>query len=1076
MKNAYLPLIEIVYPRQLLSHSFRRLFCLTFLTLAVPLALLADTIGGGSVGQPAVGPDPAYDYGSDTQGYVLVKNWDFGTSGTVTDYATLDSEFNYHDQFLHYCIGGSKYGSQTVASSTSTSVPHNVHNFTQFTEADIAALNHDPIREFTSGAMMTYLRPLNDTQTTFNAGLYNSGNTVADLNSKVIGNGSFYAKLALDGGGEFLGQDIIWETRVRFKPVRYFWFALWTAGNPWVSANYPVIGGAEMDLVETFGYNNGSGNTNFDGHGFHSSLVGPGDFWNYAVGSWGQGMKNFDVIDDPSDPNDNYLPDDWSVEDWHIWTWVYKADNTWIAYLDGKPVNVGKAYWTAGGREKDMPVPMHFLFDAAWGHAELTNMQSGTITESELLEAYYEWDYSRIYLRNATVPTGPKNLSLGSYVWSATDGSTRLPLSNGFSSQLENKARAANILDGLPYTFWGATNGSYPQHVLVDLRGLKTITSFDLAPRNDRPYQYKIETSLDGEHFGVLVDESSNSLNGPFDHSVSPTLARYVKLTITGVYSGTFWAQITDFDIWGYDEDESEFLFPQSDNLDYAYNPSGHNGSAWESATETSPTRDWGGLSSGVTTVPVSSAVASITRAYDFSGGHGETGSFNFLDSDATFEFWIKPDSLSGGRQIIFETGGTWTGLSVTLHDDTIYFTAKTTGIGSGEPDIVLMSSPLSANDINDFIQIVATISDQSAELYVNPVGTAFPATPVDSTASVGSANWGGNNASGLGGAYPALGASSDDDDSVLWYKDDFGSFYGQFGLVRIYDDQLTAKEVASNYIADAFAPPPIQIQVGTVVTGQSTGSQWHTVNLEPGFIDPIVVMGPPSRDGLEPLNVRVRNVTTQSFEFQLDEWDYLTDNGYHGTESLDYVVIEAGIHELDGLLLEAGSIPAVGAKTTPLFKHDLSQYFSVKPQVFTQCVTSNNATALAPRLRSVSNDSFKIYLQEEKVADGVIPNDEEVHYIAWEEGYSSRYGILVEKVDGGVDHNATTHTYSESFSALPSLLAGMQTDNGIDVATLRKDNETTGSVVLRVEEEDSLGIGTNHNSESVGLLLFEHF
>ena len=47
------------------------------------------------------------------------------------------------------------------------------------------------------------------------------------------GSGSFMAKWRLPNGGPTLGQDIVWETRVRYKTPPYYWFALWTAGRKW---------------------------------------------------------------------------------------------------------------------------------------------------------------------------------------------------------------------------------------------------------------------------------------------------------------------------------------------------------------------------------------------------------------------------------------------------------------------------------------------------------------------------------------------------------------------------------------------------------------------------------------------------------------------------------------------------------------------------------------------------------------------------------------------------------------------------------------------------------------------------
>ena len=54
-----------------------------------------ETIGGGTVMTPAVGPAPSYGIGG--PGMVLVKNWHFGTDGTIKNYADMSANFLYHD-------------------------------------------------------------------------------------------------------------------------------------------------------------------------------------------------------------------------------------------------------------------------------------------------------------------------------------------------------------------------------------------------------------------------------------------------------------------------------------------------------------------------------------------------------------------------------------------------------------------------------------------------------------------------------------------------------------------------------------------------------------------------------------------------------------------------------------------------------------------------------------------------------------------------------------------------------------------------------------------------------------------
>jgi hypothetical protein len=53
---------------------------------------------------------------------VLVKNWHFGTNGTIKNYADMNANFVYHDQFN--TIGnGTNYGAVTVAPDAANALP-----------------------------------------------------------------------------------------------------------------------------------------------------------------------------------------------------------------------------------------------------------------------------------------------------------------------------------------------------------------------------------------------------------------------------------------------------------------------------------------------------------------------------------------------------------------------------------------------------------------------------------------------------------------------------------------------------------------------------------------------------------------------------------------------------------------------------------------------------------------------------------------------------------------------------------------------------------------------------------------
>jgi hypothetical protein len=322
----------------------------------VKAAQLTETIGGGAMDAPAIGPPPAYGLGGPDM--VLVKNWHFGTDGTIRDQAEMNANFQYHDQFGTYNNGFGNYGANTVAPDAADALP----------DQPIQGVDSPPVRRFFPDSLRTYITGLD-------------GATLCKPKLHNVGCGSFVAKWTLPHGGSLLGHDIVWETRARFLPIPYYWFAIWTAGNKWKWDGHAE--GAEQDLVESFGYDNGGGNTNFAGRFWHSNSVGGTDTVNYA--DWGKamasvGIKNFDPTQ------------------YHIWTWVYKKDNSYAMYVDGIKIQGGTDYhWTYGGHATDEPIDMDFLFDGGWGQTQIASVDH-PLPASAFAGKYYEWNYSRVYL------------------------------------------------------------------------------------------------------------------------------------------------------------------------------------------------------------------------------------------------------------------------------------------------------------------------------------------------------------------------------------------------------------------------------------------------------------------------------------------------------------------------------------------------------------------------------------------------------------------------------------------------------------------------------------------------------
>lgn len=68
----------------------------------------------------------------------------------------------------------------------------------------------------------------------------------------------------------------------------------------------------------------------------------------------------------------------------------------------------------------------------------------------------------------------------------------------------------------------------------------------------------------------------------------------------------------------------------------------------------------------------------------------------------------------------------------------------------------------------------------------------------------------------------------------------------------------------------------------------------WKTISLKNKYYNPVVVASSLSHADGAPATIRVKNVTTESFELHVEEWDYL--DGNHPNELVSYMVVEGTV------------------------------------------------------------------------------------------------------------------------------------------------------------------------------------
>ena len=254
----------------------------------------------------------------------------------------------------------------------------------------------------------------------------------------------------------------------------------------------------------------------------------------------------------------------------------------------------------------------------------------------------------------------------------------------------------------------------------------------------------------------------------------------------------------------------------------------------------------------------------------------------------------------------------------------------------------------------------------------------------------------------------------------------------------------------------------------GTVVVDQKEGSVgWHNVEFSHAFDEaPVVVMGPPGYVGPDPCTMRIRSITANGFECQLDEWDYR--DGYHAPETVGWLAVRSGRYTVDGSEIEAFFVDNV---TEAGFDSiiDFAAPFPSIPVVLSQTTTCNDPSAVTTRLKDITTSSFRVRVQEEQAADGS-HSAETVSIIALETGQTPGFATGISSLNVNQDWRPVT--FGDTYEN-PVLLGNIQTFQGPDPAALRYTSLTSGGVDVKCEEEQSADSETEHADESVGWAVF---
>ena len=274
----------------------------------------------------------------------------------------------------------------------------------------------------------------------------------------------------------------------------------------------------------------------------------------------------------------------------------------------------------------------------------------------------------------------------------------------------------------------------------------------------------------------------------------------------------------------------------------------------------------------------------------------------------------------------------------------------------------------------------------------------------------------------------------------------------------------------AANFSLPADDPDPEpDAPIGEVGLAQ-VDHNWTTITLNNTYTSPVVVAGAATYNGSNQSTVRVRNITSNSFDLRVDEWDCL-DEG-HTIETIPYIVIEEGSHTLpNGKTLQAGKVQADHTWQDYTFP----QVFNEIPVLLAQCASENDVATLNTRVNhnSTNTTGFRLLLQE---ADRSSHATEDVCWIAIEPGTQDGADAFEAAVAlGNADEVIRTVSFAQSYTD-PVFVGKISSYTGGDPIALRylANTLTSNSVDVLGEEEPCSDAELNHNREHVSFLVFE--
>ena len=259
-------------------------------------------------------------------------------------------------------------------------------------------------------------------------------------------------------------------------------------------------------------------------------------------------------------------------------------------------------------------------------------------------------------------------------------------------------------------------------------------------------------------------------------------------------------------------------------------------------------------------------------------------------------------------------------------------------------------------------------------------------------------------------------------------------------------------------------APPPPAFNMEWGVVSVTNVPKF--VKFAKNYTEPVVVAGPPTRNGAQAAISYVYKVNSTGFLVGVREWDYL--DGVHIAENVSYLVVEAGAHKLsDGRVIEAGYANATTDQWTWI---SFPEPFNKTPVVVAS-IASNTTSTVTIRIKGVNTTGFWALLEPEEDKVGKVSVAARIAWVAIEPGNSTT--LVAGYVDVPAGNNpSVTDNFNTTFTEKPIVLASIATYNGPDPVILRITSLTQSSVTFMLQEDTSKDSEIYHTTETIAYIV----